>query len=184
MPTRKLYIVITQTGTILSRILKKITGAEYNYASVTLDPELRTMYSFGRKYAYFPLYGGFVTESADFGTFKRFSETRAVVLSISISEKIYDEIETLLNEMNENRGRYHYDNIGLPLAYFNIIFKRERYYYCSDFVRDLLVRFGVEAPETFMPIVQPQDFLDIPDSSVVFRGKLNEYSPKAVVQNV
>lgn len=31
---KQLYIVISQTGTLLSRILKQITGAEYNHASI------------------------------------------------------------------------------------------------------------------------------------------------------
>ena len=29
---KQIFIVITQTGTMLSRILKRITGAEYNHA--------------------------------------------------------------------------------------------------------------------------------------------------------
>ena len=34
---KQIFIVITQTGTMLSRILKRITGAEYNHASLSLD---------------------------------------------------------------------------------------------------------------------------------------------------
>lgn len=30
---KQIFIVITQTGTMLSRILKRVTGAEYNHAS-------------------------------------------------------------------------------------------------------------------------------------------------------
>ena len=37
---RQLYIVISQTGTLLSRILKQITGAEYNHASISLSRDL------------------------------------------------------------------------------------------------------------------------------------------------
>ena len=77
------YVVVTQTGTVLSRILKAITHANYNHVSLSVDPTLRTMYSFGRKNAYNPFFGGFVMESPHFGTFKRFSETDAVALSRS-----------------------------------------------------------------------------------------------------
>ena len=44
---RQLYIVISQTGTLLSRILKQITGAEYNHASISLSRDLER-----RKYSY------------------------------------------------------------------------------------------------------------------------------------
>ncbi len=183
MPEKEIYIVVTQTGSIVSRLLKRVTGAEYNHASIALDPELRNMYSFGRRFTYFPWYAGFVAESPEFGAFKRFSDTRAVIMSIPVTEKAYEKIKERLDEMLENKNAYHYDIIGLLLAYFNIIYKRDHHYYCSDFVRELLVQFGVEDPELFMPIVQPQHFLDIPDSRVVYRGKLSEYSESTAVEN-
>lgn len=37
---RQLYIVISQTGTLLSRILKQIIGEEYNHASISLSRDL------------------------------------------------------------------------------------------------------------------------------------------------
>lgn len=40
---KQLYIVISQTGTLLSRILKQITGAEYNHASISLSRDLERM---------------------------------------------------------------------------------------------------------------------------------------------
>ena len=60
---KQLYIVISQTGTLLSRILKYITGAEYNHASISLSRDLDKMYSFGRRHPYYPFWGGFVIES-------------------------------------------------------------------------------------------------------------------------
>ena len=44
---RQLYIVISQTGTLLSRILKQIIGEEYNHASISLSRDLERMYFFG-----------------------------------------------------------------------------------------------------------------------------------------
>ena len=70
------YIVISQTGTALSRVLKFITGAKYNHASISLVPDLSKMYSFGRVNPYNPVHGGFVVESPHYGTFKRFSGTK------------------------------------------------------------------------------------------------------------
>lgn len=62
-----LYIVVSQTGTLLSRVLKLITGAQYNHVSLGLQPDLEYMYSFGRKNPYNPFYGGFVIESPKWG---------------------------------------------------------------------------------------------------------------------
>ena len=73
---RQLYIVISQTGTLLSRILKQITDAEYNHASISLSRNLERMCSFGRRHPYNPFWGGFVIESPRTGTFKRFPKPR------------------------------------------------------------------------------------------------------------
>ena len=49
---KKIYIVLAHTGTLLSRIIKMKTGAEYTHSSIALDENLDEMYSFGRKYSY------------------------------------------------------------------------------------------------------------------------------------
>ena len=43
--TRQLYIVLSQTGTLLSRLIRYITGAEYNHASISMSEDLEKMYS-------------------------------------------------------------------------------------------------------------------------------------------
>ena len=46
---KPVYIVISQTGTVLSRILKLITHKEYNHASLSLYDDLHIMYDNIRK---------------------------------------------------------------------------------------------------------------------------------------
>ena len=75
---RQLYIVISQTGTLLSRILKQITGAEYNHASISLSRDLERMYSFGRRHPYNPFWGGFVIESPPYRYLQAFFRNQGV----------------------------------------------------------------------------------------------------------
>lgn len=103
MSEREIYLVITQTGSIISRMLKKITGAEYNHVSVSLESDLHCMYSFGRRYTYFPWWGGFVRESTEYGSMKRFADASAVVLAIPVSESTYNEVEIELKDMIAHR---------------------------------------------------------------------------------
>lgn len=175
----KVYIVVTQTGTILSRLLKIITGAPYNHVSVTLDSTLNTMYSFGRKNPYNPFWGGFVVESPRFGTFKRFSETEAVVLCVDITESQKQRIGETLSDMYENRNRYHYNTLGLLLASVRIRYRRENRYYCSEFVKALLTDFGVVDPAAIGDIPKPVEFLKIQEGTILFCGKLRSYSQRS-----
>ena len=51
--TKNVYVVVSQSGTMPSRVLRKITGAPYNHVSVSLRADLKQMYSFGRRYKYY-----------------------------------------------------------------------------------------------------------------------------------
>lgn len=175
---QQIYIVISQTGTILSRILKAITGAEYNHVSLCMNENLESMYSFGRRYAYFPFYGGFVVESINHGTFKRFKKTKAIILSIDVDSDIKQQMMEFVDDMIINRKFYHYNYAGLLFAAAHIVIKMHNRYYCSEFVRDFLQKFNIEGSENMAAIVQPIHFLNIPYTNVVYKGRLHDYSMK------
>lgn len=169
------YIVISQTGTLLSRFLKLVTKAEYNHASISLLPNLDTMYSFGRKNPYNPFWAGFVTESPRFGTFKRFSQTRIVVLDITVSEEQYQAIQRRIQIMLTLRQHYGYNYLGLWLGGLRICYRQKRRFYCSEFVKDLLEKQNVKGARQLNPIVQPIHFLNLPNAKQVYSGKLADY---------
>ncbi|MDU5946686.1 MAG: hypothetical protein E6Z15_06375, partial [Paenibacillus macerans] len=43
---RSVYILLTNTGTLFTRVIKGYTGAPYNHASISFDRELSELYSF------------------------------------------------------------------------------------------------------------------------------------------
>lgn len=173
--SRELYIVISQTGTVLSRILKLITGAEYNHASIGLTPDLELMYSFGRKNPYNPFYGGFVVESPNFGTFKRFKNTKVMVLSLKVNADVYDRIEKLIHTMVACKSEYGYNYLGLYLAALKINYKSQNRYYCSEFVNKIIQDSEVRGSDKLKGIVQPMHFIDLPDATNIYCGKLKDY---------
>ncbi|MEE0265538.1 MAG: hypothetical protein UD936_07935, partial [Acutalibacteraceae bacterium] len=172
---KEIYIVLTQTGTILSRILKAITNAQYNHSSISLEDDLSTMYSFGRLFPYNPFIGGFVKESTSIGTFKRFYNTEATVLRVSVPIQKHKAMKVYLTEMYKNKKQYHYNYPALFLALFGIVVRKRNAYYCSEFVRDFLIHFDV-VPQEYLPsIVKPVDFFKISNSEKIYTGKLREY---------
>lgn len=168
------YIVLTQTGTILSKILKTLTGAKYNHASISLEEDLSCMYSFGRKFPRNPFVGGFVQESPTNGTFKRFTNTEVLIFKIEVSTEQYDGVKQYLTEMYEQKCEYHYNYRGLILAAWGKIFRRERYFYCSEFVKDILMRFEIVNDTALPYITKPIDLLSICEEKI-YSGKLSDY---------
>ena len=82
---KKIYIILTYTGTILSQIVKVYTRREFSHVSISLDENLTKMYSFGRLNPYNPFSGGFVHERINQGTFKRFKNTKTKIYSLEVS---------------------------------------------------------------------------------------------------
>ena len=85
-PSRYLYIVASETGSIVSRAIRQFTGAKYNHVSIALNGTLHTMYSFGRRLPWCPFWGGFVREEPGYGTLARFPDTRVRVVRLPVSE--------------------------------------------------------------------------------------------------
>lgn len=173
--TQQIYLVVTQSGSALSALLKRVTGAKYNHVSVSLRRDLALMYSFGRRRPYNPFWGGFVQESASFGTFKRFSETEAVVVRLSVTPAQYRAIQDCLREMFRRRLEYGYNYVGLFLAAFHIRARFPNRYYCSEFVKELLLRFQVIAENETSPITEPIHFLHLKNGEKIYEGKLRLY---------
>ncbi len=173
--SKNIYIVVSQTGTVLSRVLRFFTRAEYCHASISLDERLGEMYSFGRKNPYNPFYGGYVKESPDFGTFRRFKNTRAAILRFPVEEEKYEEIKRRLEEMYSNKSVYGYNYIGLCVAPFKKNHKTPCRFYCSEFVHYIFSEYSIYDVELLPEIVAPIDFYNTFAEREVFRGKISEF---------
>ena len=117
-------------------------------------------------------------ESPHFGTFKRFPETDAVVICVTITDGQKQCIEEKLEEMYQTRDEYRYNTLGLFLAGLKIHYHRDKYYYCSEFVKALLDDFGVLQPDEIGEIPKPIEFLSVQGGEVVYEGKLRLYSSR------
>lgn len=171
---QKIYIIISQTGTLLSNIIKQVTGDPYNHVSISLDKNLLNMYSFGRKYTYNPFIGVFVVEHINEGVYKRFKDTKCKIICVNVSDEQYNTIRCKLMDMNKEFNKYKYNLVGLILALFHIDINLENKFYCSKFVKYLLDYADVDV--SMIPnIVHPVDFLCMNNVDILYEGLLSEY---------
>ena len=169
---KKIYIVLTYTGTILSKIVKIYTRKEYSHVSISLDQDLNKMYSFGRLNPYNPFIGGFVHEGIDRGTFKRFKKTKTKIYSLEIEEEKYEKLEEIIENIQEKKNLYRFNLIGLLAVTLNVRIKREKCFYCAEFVKYVLE----ESDVTSLPeVIKPNDFEQVEGLDVVYKGILKEY---------
>lgn len=173
--SKELYVVLSQTGTMFSRLLKFFTRAEYNHVSLSLNSTLDKMYSFGRLNPYNPFIGGFVEEGKNKGTFKRFNQTRALVLNFEVSAEKYNSIKYFIEYFIKHKTEFHYNYLGILFACFKRCYKTSRRFYCSEFVKTCLEIFSIENSKELPNIVKPIDFLKLNNKHIVFKGLLKNY---------
>ncbi|WCF08158.1 hypothetical protein NDS46_28535 [Paenibacillus thiaminolyticus] len=170
---RKIYILLTDTGTVFSKLIRLYTKAPLNHASIALDSELREVYSFGRKHPLNPFYGGFVKERVQ-GYLVRTEArpTQCALYSCTVSTDTYERIRLRLKQMEQNPEQYKYNLLGLFGIIFNIHIRRENAYFCSQFVASMLQEHGMYVVDKNWVWVTPEDFRHSPSLQLVYRGDL------------
>ena len=178
-----IYIILSQTGSVVSKWLKTFTKDEYNHVSISLDNKLDEMCSFGRYYAYFPFWGGFVKESTSKGSLKRFKDTKSLIIKVLVNEENVNGVRLKINEMFASKRKYRYDMLGVVLAKFGKNKKRKYRYYCSEFVKEILIENNILNREECPEIMKPIDFKNIKGGEIIYEGNLHSYVKDICSQN-
>lgn len=173
---RKIYIVLTYTGTILSKIIKIYTKDEFSHVSIALDEELKQMYSFGRLNPYNPFVGGFVHENVNSGTFGRFKKTKSAVYSLEVDDEEYERMQETIKNIQEAEKPYGFNVIGLFAVALKLKIQKKNSFYCAEFVKYVLEKSGIE---TNLPkIIRPDSFNYLKNLKLEYEGMFREYKPK------
>lgn len=160
---------------MLSRIIRLTTNDEFAHVSIALDQELKEMYSFGRLNPYNPFFGGFVHESPNYGTFKRFENTtRTNIYSLEVTDYQYKKLRRKIKAISKMKEKYRFNRLGLALAKFRFKFKQEERFYCAEFVKHVMDESDIE---TDLPeVVKPEDFKYLKNTKLDYSGMLKDYS--------
>ena len=175
---KKIYIILTHTGTALSTIIKYYTKDEFSHISISLDENLEEMYSFGRLNPYNPFWGGFVHESIKNGTFKRFKNTRTEIYSLNIENEQYERLVKIIKYFNKNKNKYSFNILGLACVSIKKKIKRKNNFYCAEFVKHVLKSAGVTSVSGLPKIIKPEDFKNIEGLNLEYQGLLKKYSKR------
>lgn len=173
MSNRNVYIVVTRTNTIPSRVIRIYTVSPYNHVSLTLDGRLEDMVSFGRLHPFTPVPGGFVHEGKNKGFFRRFRDVPCRVYSKKISERECRNLLHLLQKI-ENR-RCKFNHLGLITLIAGIPLERENAYFCSQFCGKVLNESGIHHFQKPFGLLRPADFCGLDGFTLLYEGPLHAF---------
>ncbi len=172
---KKVYVILSKTGTILSHMIHACTGEATPHCSLSLDPSLYRMYSFGRRNAYDLFNAGFVHERPDKNVFGRLTNTQCAVYEIEVTEEQYRIIWNVTKQFWQNKETYIFNFPGIVFAWFGYYPKLRNMYYCSQFVAFALQEAGVDFTDKSYLNVRSADFRNSPLTQEIYRGRLQDY---------
>ena len=179
---KNIYIILTQSGTIVSRMLKIFTHDNYNHASICVDENFEKFYSFGRLNINFPIPGGFITENAFTHVFGRYKRIPCMILKIKISDEKYQEIIDTINIFTSNPNNYKYDYFNLFLAKTPLTLPHINRYFCSEFVGFVLEICDIKLPSKIEKM-RPFWFTKIEGVEVIYEGILQDWCKEKLLMN-
>ncbi len=172
---RKVYLLFTDTGTLLSRVINLFTKSNLNHASISFDEHLNEVYSFGRKQPYNPWSGGFVQENVR-GSF--FSNATCAIYQLTITEETYEILRSRVKQMEARTDYYRYNLLGLIGVLFNLEWNRDRAFFCSEFVATILHEAGIYTDAKPACLTRPQDLKEWQELTLIYHGGLRTYLQK------
>lgn len=137
-----IYLVFSSTPFKTGRFIRKMTGEQYNHVSLSLDPSLKTLYSFARHYLDTPFYGGFIKENALRYIYND-EYSRIKVYAVPVSDTQLKNIGRRLFVMNMNAAAYRYNLISALFTPLHMKISIENAFTCIEFVVKVLGNCGI-----------------------------------------
>lgn len=167
--TQSVYILLTRTGSILSRTIAFLTRAPYTHAALSLDDEFEELYSFTRLNPRYILPAGFAKENLGRGLYLARKDPPCRVYRMRVTEGEYAEICERVRDMFRNRARYHYNYLGVAANYFGRQYTTPHRFFCSEFVATM-VALGNPNAVICPARTRPIDFTTMTGLECVFEG--------------
>ena len=175
---KDIYILLTRTTTILSRAVHIITSDEYTHASIAFNETLQPLYSSSRKNGRTLFPAGPCMEIFSRGYWKYHPHVPCAVYKLEVSEEVYNKAQIEVKKIMDKEHEYHFNIIGLLLCRLNIPYHREKNYFCSQFVSDILQKSNaLELPKQPC-LMRPSDYMELPQLKCCFKGYLSEFKSK------
>lgn len=164
---KKIYVLLTRFPDNGSKVIQAMTGSFYTHASIGLEEDMNTFYSFVVK--------GFIIEEITRYIKPDRTPFPCQVYEIAVSEKVYKSVKRIIQFYVNRRHKLSYSRVGLVFGLLRIPFKRKNNYFCSQFVAEVLKRAKAAKLKKFTVLYMPGDFKKLSEMKLVFEGNLQGF---------
>lgn len=171
---KTIYILLTRSDTLLSRLVQLFTADPYTHASISFDHGLQPLYSSARKNGETMFPAGPTTEVFHRGFYYKHQSIPCALYELSVPDEVYEAARREAQQFAKNSDQYSFNILGLILCKLNIPFHPKYKYFCSQFVAEILHRSrALELPKD-TSLMKPMDYTRLPQLHCRYRGLLRD----------
>jgi hypothetical protein len=172
MNMKKIYVILSRTGTFPSNLIKLATKAEFTHSSIAITPNRHQLYSFARRRLHNIFIAGFLHEDVDKFVFAKYPNAPCAVYEIKVSDEGYNKITNKLIAFDKKYKKHKYSFVGTLTTQFGIKRNLKYRYTCAQFVASMLCASEEVTLPKHPSLMKPMDFADIPEAKIIYYGQL------------
>ena len=172
MTYKKIYVLMTKYPGYDAKFLSWYTRFPYTHASIGFEDDMDTFYTFISK--------GFLVESIRKYEKPDRPSFPCALYEISVSEKTYNNVKTLVMTYKARKEQLRYSTLGLVCCFFKIPLSRKNKYFCSHFVAEVLHKAEVLKLKKKSTLYFPKDITRHEELKLIFVGNHLSFVDKFV----
>ena len=175
-----IHIILTLTGTLFSKVARKLKNYEYAHAGISLDSNLKSIFTFS--FSIKERRNGFHEENLDY--YKGISKDgKIMVLTLFVEKNVKDRLRDMIDLYKTKKEETGYAFKNLFDIMINHVHKTDNLHmHCSQFVDLMLRSLNIDITKKSNSLVTPNDFYLAKKPRVfkTYEGYSKDYSEKKV----
>ena len=150
-----------------SRAVSFFKRSYYNHASIGLNEDMNTFYSFVRK--------GFLVEKVTKYVKPDVDPYPCCLYELEVDEEIYNSVKKILLDFEAHKDIYRYATVGVAMGIMHIPIKQKQHFFCSYFVAEVLKQSHAATLRKNSALYFPNDLCKLPSVILKYKGNLKSY---------
>lgn len=155
---KNLYVLLTRSDTIVSRLIHWVTDDDYTHCSLGFDRNCTEMFSFARIHRHFIFPGGFVRENINTGVIGGYPDALCALFELTVSHEAHEKVKRSIELFLSAKKTPPYDVLGVFRCYKGRESADNGKYFCSRFVAEILGQAGAITLKKPASLYRPADF--------------------------
>lgn len=179
---KAISIVLVSGNSWVGKTIKKVQGIEFSHAAISLDEDVKRIYSFNNRNGF----NGLSYESMK--QYVKDGVDKVGVYTFLVTDTVYKQLENVLDNFNLYRNKTKYSILNLLTIPFNIDLDLDMKMVCSEFVDKLLKTASLDLTNKKSSLVSPKDFYtkvtNKPNIVEVFNDHPKNYNSNTIKERI